>query len=325
MAATTTVAREFERWYSSRKKYGGLVAKGTMAGALGVLERLREEPDLSIERHTAKGGAQIRGASGSTVKKILGRFGETRRFVAEGGRTNRGLRGDIEAMLDALRTAGFADLEPHDRAVAVDECQRFIVERIREFHSRQRIEFVFDAVQSTRDLIHQILATAKERNQSGQVAQYLVGAKLAVRFPSVDVQNEKYSTADQQTGRQGDFVIRDTAFHVTMAPADSVFERCRRNAEQGYRVFLLVSDEHVQSVRSLAKDRVRCGVAVESIESFVGQNIEEMAGFSKLDLQQMLFELFDMYNKRVDSIEIDKSVLIAIPESLPRDFSGAKG
>jgi hypothetical protein len=66
-----------------------------MAGALVVLEQLKENYDLNIDAHTAPGGSQVRGVSGAAVKRILETHDETRPFSSEGGRTNRGLRGDM--------------------------------------------------------------------------------------------------------------------------------------------------------------------------------------------------------------------------------------
>lgn len=287
-----------------------------MAGALVVLERLKEHLDLSIDAHTAEGGSQIKGASGAAVKRILAEFGETRQFVSEGGRTNRGLRGDIEAMLEALRESGLEALDPPGRLKALEACQRYVVGQVQAWHSRQRLEFVYESATTTRDLVRLILEEAKRRQQSGQVAQYLVGAKLTLRFPDLEIPNETYSTADQQLGRAGDFVVRDTAFHVTMTPADKVYERCRKNAEDGMRSYLLVPDEHVQSARARAKEEIPGRVAVESIESFVGQNVEELAGFSNDDLVDQFRTLINIYNDRVDAIEIDKSIMIKIPPNL---------
>ncbi len=309
--------KAFVDWYTRLEHYAGdLPAKGTMAGALVVLERLKDGLVFDIDAHTAAGGSQIKGASGTAVRKILERFGETRRFVAEGGRTNRGLRGDIEAMLAALSRLRLQKATAPRQISVLEACQAFIVEQVREFHNRQRIKIVFDPAESTRELIRQILEKGKERGQSGQVAQYLVGAKLALRFPDIVVQNEKYSTADLQLGRAGDFLVGDTAFHVTMTPTDSVYERCRENAEKGLRAYLLVPEEHVGSARSIAKERVPGRVAVESIESFVGQNVEEMAIFCQGELHQRFHDLLETYNRRVEAIEMDKSVMIEIPPNL---------
>jgi hypothetical protein len=116
--------------------------------------------------------------------------------------------------------------------------------------------------------------------------------------------------------RLGDFIVKDTAFHVTITPMDKVYERCRQNVEQGMRSYLLVPDDHVQSVRLRANEEVQSRVAVESIESSVGQNVEDMAAFSQRDLNAKFYELLVVYNKRVDDVEIDKSVMIEIPPNL---------
>jgi hypothetical protein len=45
-----------------------------------------------------------------------------------------------------------------------------------------------------------------QSGKDGPVAQYLVGAKLALRFPTEKIGNESYSTADVQLNRPGDFL-----------------------------------------------------------------------------------------------------------------------
>jgi hypothetical protein len=57
-------------------------------------------------------------------------------------------------------------------------------------------------------------------------------------------------------------------------------------------------------------------IAVESIESFVSQNIEEISVFSKSQLTSGFRNLIKTYNERVDASEIDKSFLIEIPDNL---------
>jgi hypothetical protein len=69
---------------------GRAPAKGSIAVGLVLLERLKSTFDLNLASHLAPGGAQIQGASGAAVRNILAAFGETRPFVGEGGRTNRG-------------------------------------------------------------------------------------------------------------------------------------------------------------------------------------------------------------------------------------------
>ena len=57
-------------------------------------------------------------------------------------------------------------------------------------------------------------------------------------------------------------------------------------------------------------------MAVISIEDFVGTNIEEIATFTDKGIRHGLKELLMRYNKRVQSVEPDPALLIAIPENL---------
>ena len=57
-------------------------------------------------------------------------------------------------------------------------------------------------------------------------------------------------------------------------------------------------------------------IAVESIESFVGQNIEELSYFTRDKLKNGFRRLLETYNDRVDAAETDKSMLVEIPRNL---------
>jgi len=149
------------------------------------------------------------------------------------------------------------------------------------------------------------------------VAQYLVGAKLECRFPDATVDNLSYSTADQQLGRSGDFLVGDTAFHVTVSPNPGHLERCQTNLRQGHRAFLLVPYSRLEGTRqNVSGTSLNERVSVEAIESFVSQNLEELAHFSSNERREHLRLLLETYNRRVDAVENDKSILVEIPENL---------
>jgi hypothetical protein len=175
----------FKDWYSRLKvhKASGGVAKGTICAALVVLETLKEDFNLDINSHLAAGGAQIKGASGAAVARILERFGETRPFSKEGGRTNRGAPGDINKMLKALNKSRIKEVSEEERVIILEKLQLFLVDKVREYHNRQRIYFAFDPSKTTRQLISDLLEVARETGKEGPVAQHLVGAKLQLRFP----------------------------------------------------------------------------------------------------------------------------------------------
>ena len=103
-----------------------LPAKGTIAGALVVLESLKQEYILDIGHYRAERGAsQLKGVGKSAVQRILAVFGETRPFLKEGGRTNRGLAGDVSRLLSVLELAGLDRLTVSVRNHILTEVQRF--------------------------------------------------------------------------------------------------------------------------------------------------------------------------------------------------------
>lgn len=310
---------EFEKWYESvpRPRPGDTApAKGSIAVALVLLERLQTTFDLRLDAHLASGGAQIQGASGAAVRKILARFGETRPFVSEGGRTNRGSPTIAAELLSAIDRSKMGKLTANQRVEILQSLQNALVVKVQEFHNRERLKPLFRQTQSVRQFIFDLLAQAKETGKWGPVAQYVVGAKLQIRFPDIQIRNECYSAADDQSGHPGDFVVNDTSFHVTVHPTPGHFDKCQRNIRDGLRVYLLVPEGSLAGTRQNAELIDPGRIAVESIESFVGQNVEELSEFSHNGLLRGLRHLLQTYNARVDEVEIDKSMMVEVPRVL---------
>ncbi len=308
----------FDRWYKSLKvvKTNNGPAIGTIATTLVLLDRLKTNFDLNFDSHIAEGGAQIKGTSGTKVASVLKSFGETRPFAKEGGRTNRGGQGDIRPLFIELTKLNLNLLSPVERNLILVSFQRYLVDKVREYHNRQKIKLVFDPKLSTWLTIKQLLEESKREGKAGYVAQHLVGAKLQLRFPNIAISNESASTADKPTNRQGDFTIGNTVFHVTVAPMQAVFEKCRQNLTEGLKVYLLVPDAKLAAARQMAEEFCNGHIAVESLESFVSQNIEEISSFNIHQLKTNVINLINIYNQRVDAIEIDKSLMIELPSNL---------
>ena len=314
--ALTTI----QAWFEALPDFKGSKARGSIAAALVALEHLRDDYDLDIDAHTARGGAQVRGLTPAKVAEILARFGEERHFLREGGRTNRGARGAVASLLMSLRPLALEKISKPERDCVLEALQGYLVQRVVEYFNRQRLAPSYDPASSTWHAIHEILEKAKEAGKSGPVAQHLVGAKLQLRFPDFDVENNPSSAADEQTGRPGDFQIGDTAFHVTVAPSrDNLFDRVKQNIQQGLRVYVVVPDERVAAARGYAEDQLpgqHSKIAVCAIEAFVAQNIDELSLFAKGRLLKGFRALLEIYNQRADAVETDKSVLIDIPATL---------
>lgn len=309
---------EFIEWFSSLKlvKANNGPANGSIATALVVLNRLTEEYNIDFSNHVAKGGMQIKGASGVAVATILKSFGEERPFAKEGGRTNRGGPSEIKSLLTMLKTLHLEKVTEAKRNKILRAMQSFLVDRVKDFHNRQKIKITFNPADSTWHIVHTILQTAHSEGKAGYVAQHLVGAKLELRFPRIIVSNESGSTGDIQTQRPGDFLIGHTAFHVTVAPMPAVFEKCKHNLSQGYKPFLLVPDNKLIGARQFAEQISGQQIGAESIESFVSQNIDELSNFDKVELSNSFKNLIEIYNRRVDEVETDKSLMIELPSNL---------
>lgn len=317
MSDEADAIRVIDAWYANLRLYADkLPAKGSVTAALQVLDRLKNKYDLRISAHVAPGGAQIMGLSPRGIKKILSKFGENRTLSEVAGRSNRGSRGDVAMLLELMQPLHLVELEKTARDTILTGMQGQLVKYIGQYFAIKRVKAVFDYNAATYQSIKAILENAKASGKTGAVAEYLVGAKLALLYPNKDIRNKRFSAADMQAGFSGDFEIGNTAFHVTVAPMPQLLEKCKANLEHGWRVYLLVPEEKVlgarQNIEMLAAGRI----AVVSIETFIATNIDEFSEFHGENLKSGFRLFLEMYNIRVDQIESDKSMLIEIPDNL---------
>ena len=75
-------------------------------------------------------------------------------------------------------------------------------------------------------------------------------------------------------------------------------------------------DARLLGARQRTEQEVGDHVSVESIESFVSQNIEELGEFASLKVARQMKQLLDTYNQRVQEVETDLSLMISIPQAL---------
>ena len=293
-------------------------SRGNIAGGLVLLENLRDNLNFNLDDHKAARSDQLRNATPTNVRNILSRFGESRVLSREAGRTNRGLMTNLAPLINALSNGNLERLREEQRNVAFDAMQSFLVERARDIFNADLISFDYNPGTSSRDIVGTILRVAGERQKAGDVAEYLVGAKLALRFPDYEIRNSAASAADEQTYEQGDFQINDCVFHVTISPNLGHYDKCKQNLANGLRVFLLVPDNRLSGARQNAEQEVGEGISVESIQSFVAQNIEELAAFASDRVARNIRLLLEKYNERISQVETDLSLRIRIPSALER-------
>ncbi len=309
------------QWYEAQRNEG-TVNRNVMAVGLIMCEHMSTHFPLDeIEWFT---GSQVSLLGGNRIRRILARHGEERPFASEGGRTSRGsqdLARSFQEVVNGSSAAGeFEELDEDDKLSVINLLQERMVGRIRaDFYDRQRLPLEIDFNKQTRHTVDGLLAAAREKggNTVGAVAQHLVGATLEIRHPDLAIENQSYTTADQQTGRAGDFMVNDTAIHVTVGPNEALVAKCQTNIEQGFHPLILTLEERTGTARALADNiGIRDRVAVRGIEDFVAGSIVDIARYSEQETRRVFRQLFDTYNSRVAAVEPDPSLLVEIPDNL---------
>ncbi|MGV9748977.1 DUF4928 family protein [Nocardia farcinica] len=309
-------------WYESKRTRTGRIYTNVMAAGLIMADHMAA--GVPMKETTYLGESQVKELSGRRIQSILEQHGENRRFTAEGGRTSRRtmkLAAELAAVINnSAEAAGYNSLGPDDQAEVRRALQAWFVRKVQGDHfAKERLTAEIDPGLPVRATMAALLDAARSQggNVAGAVAQHLVGAKLAIRFPDEEIANHNYTAADRQTDRPGDFSIRDTAIHVTMAPGETVFRKCEQNIRDGFRPLVLVPENRVQAARQIA-DTTGVGqrVSVQCVEDYVGNNIEEIGGLSAQGVRSSLKALLQTYNERVAAAESDPSLQIAIPGNL---------
>ncbi len=216
------------------------------------------------------------------------------RLYSEGKSQVRGLSGSTISKI----------LEQHGECVRVD------------YFDKQRITVDLDYNKPVSSVVSDILKAAAERSDkpTGVVLQHLIGAKLQLRFPDVKIGSDRANAADLHTDREGDFQVGTTAFHVTTAPMEKLISRCVENKRAGYRPVILTLESKIIAARQMA-DNVGMSeqISVQAAETFIGNNIEEIAIYDGDKIREGLARLIRTYNARINAIEIDKSLMIDEP------------
>lgn len=313
---------EVRKWFDDRPRYrAGLPALGTIGAGVVVLDRLRlTDNDFSLaeQDHFSERGGQVKGLNKGAARKILARYGETREFPEEGGRTNRGNVEAVGELLKALRAAGLEGMSRTERRETLNESIKFLVEKVGEWHNRQRLKPKFDPAKTITVFIETILQEAREHGFEGDVAQHLVGAALCLRYPAAGIPNERVAAADQQTGRAGDFTVGDAMFHVTTAPGELLIGKCVRNIDAGNHPTILTRDaDTVVAARVLAsKQDITEKLTVRTVAAFVADIVVDLGEHTSAVITTKLRSLIELYNQRVDAVEVDKAMLIEVPANL---------
>jgi len=265
------------------------------------------------EFRTGKKG-QVSGLGGPVIKSILGDYGIDRTLAEEGGRTSRGSMGLMENYIKFLNEVY------KDALLDLNVVECWWIARVREFFASQPIRVKADISKSLRQIVQDLLDAARERQREcagttvvGTVLEHLVGAKLRVALPEINVPQKSASAADASTRAKGDFLIGDTAIHVTVAPAEALLRKCRSNLEEGLRPLVVTTEEGVGGIRALAvNEDIASRIDILEIGQFIAINVYEWIGFKNQDRSPSLETLIAVYNEIIDKCETDPSLKIAL-------------
>lgn len=227
-------------------------------------------------------------------------------------------RPDLEDVADLLAVIrSLLEGLPAEERKEILRMQGYLIDRLSDYQP-EPIRPTFDPSKRTWQFIRELLDRGKKRGGETFIALQLVGAVLNRSFMTIDLRSNPYAPAEVQLNQYGDFLVGDTVFHVTVAPTLALYEKCKTNLEQGLKVYLLVPDSLIAWTKENAEVQAAGKISVESIESFVSQNIDELSKFSRSEIAKQILKLLQIYNKRVDAAEANKSMMIDIPVNLQK-------
>jgi hypothetical protein len=275
----------------------------TLAGAVAVLDKLIQKAPLTEEDVFTDGG-QIIGGRGFKLRQALQKYGISPGFLSDGvtTRSTNKFRGLLRALDNGI---ALASLTTDERQEAVSILIAPLATLISEKIHRSPLTIDFSSHRSLAAQIQDVLLRTRDRSR-GRVEQHLVGAKLESRFPNLPINRLRAYAADVQTERTGDFVVRQTVYHVTASPAPLLIEKTKRNLIDKLQPVLLVPRDLLHRARQLAiEGNVLDQIMIFSIEEFLTQNILEMADDKAIEHDDMFRQVLGLYNRRIEEVESD--------------------
>jgi hypothetical protein len=294
-----------ESFLRTHAKKGDRFVPARLQAALALLERLRDVPTLVLTEHLSQSGSSGIQGHETFGDKALQRL-HLQPINKNHGRRSSNLPGWGQELLNAVGELGFANATSEVRNQIINEVQEIFALPLRAILEENPLE-VRLRERTAEAVISDLLLAAEEKGKSGEVAQYLVGAKLALRFnreiPVYPANKSDRTSRFDTAPRLGDFEIENAVIEVAAGlPDDKHLQQIAEIQEKSdAEVWLLTRADRVETwQRELKKaEGVETRrVVVTSVEAFVGQNITELGEFSAKGKVDRFKELFDLYNTR---------------------------
>jgi hypothetical protein len=281
-----------------------------LQAALSLLERVRDFPTLLLSEHLAG-----KGSAGLKSHETFGNRAHERLNLQAlnkiHGRRSSNLQEWGQPLLEIVRAAGFERANSPGRDAILSDAQQVLAVVLRGIIEQDPLEAHMRG-RTVKSCIHEVLLCAEEKGKAGEVAQYLVAAKLMLRFgeeiPVQPANKSDRSSRIDPNARAGDFTFEDAVIEVAVGlPDDKHIEQIASVLENSdCEIWLLTRADRVatwenelESTEGLDEKRV----VVSSVEAFVGQNVTELGRFSSRGKATEFKKLIDLYNTRwVDNV-----------------------
>lgn len=298
--------------FTAKEKIEG---KGPLCVVLVITRKASEQtPPFSADNFLAPKRGQVGGLGKGAVQAILADYGIDRVLAEEGGRTSRGSIDKMRVYIDFLN-----DLAA-DKLLDFKKIEGWWINRVKDFFSSKPFSLKIDSSKSVRSIVSDLIEAAFARQKecpgvmiAGAVMQHLVGAKIETALPDEKIVHEGFSVADAPSGRKGDFLIGDTAIHVTTAPTEALIRKCCDNLSQGIRPLIITTQSGVGGAVALAKNAsVAERIDIIEIEQFIATNVYEWTAFQQTKRAVSVRQMIETYNRIIEECETDPSLKIEV-------------
>jgi hypothetical protein len=296
----------FEKFIDAygRKPNGQIIAARLQAFMV-LIERLLDEPSLTLADHWTAGSSGFRSHE-TYGKKAHDRHSLTA-INRNHGRRSCNLSQWGQKLLDLVAATNFPSSTPIQREEIITAIEAVFARPLRDVIEQEPLRVRLSG-RTAESIIEDLILLAEEKGKSGDVAQYLVGAKLQLRF-GIEVPVHPANKSDRKSAfdseaKLGDFEFKNAVIEVAMGqPDDKHLDQIVDALERpGLEVWLLTRGDRVgawkNEVSHFSEADHRRRTVVTSVESFVGQNITELGEFSSTGKAEQLAALFDLYNMR---------------------------
>ncbi len=298
-----TLSDAIDEFVRLQMRQGKRYVPARLQAAMALMERLRDNPSLNLADHKKPN------SSGIISHETYGAAAHERLNLEILNKTHGRRSCDIgewgPLLLGLLAADGFAAGTKKERIRRIELVQSRIGTVIRNIVEADPIE-VHIKGRSAEAVIRDILVQAEAKGKSGEVAQYLVGAKLMLRLgkeiPVLPANKGDRKSHGDRGARTGDFEIENTTIEVALGSPDPKHLAQIEKAVEDHdlQMWLLTRYDRTQAwhheLGLTGIDMRR--VVVSSVETFVGQNMSEMGEFSAKGISSKLQSLFELYNSR---------------------------